>query len=92
MRLESFLSGGTFIASLAIAYFFYRFYKQRSDSLFLLFSLGFLLLGLERLVLIFVTSASEFHAYVYLIRLVAFSLIISGIISKNFSKKSGIKK
>lgn len=86
MKLESFLSGGVFIASLAIAYFFYRFYRQRSDPLFFLFSFGFLLLGLERLVLILVTSASEFHAYVYIIRLIAFSLIIGGVVSKNLPR------
>ncbi|MES2273191.1 MAG: DUF5985 family protein [Chlamydiota bacterium] len=86
--INSFLSGSILISSWCIACFFYRFSKKRKDVLFFQFALAFFLLGMERIVLVFVSLGSEFHAYTYMIRLIAFILIISGIISKNISLRA----
>ncbi|MBA2269228.1 MAG: hypothetical protein H0W20_01355 [Chthoniobacterales bacterium] len=81
--LKHFLSGAICMASFTIALFFFRFWRRTSDRLFLIFSAAFLLLMAERIILVAVGSSHEFVAYVYLVRLLAFALIIFGIIDKN---------
>ncbi len=78
-----FLSGAIFIASLTVSLFFLKFWRKEKDSLFLFFSLAFALIGIERIVLMAVTSATEGQPYIYLIRLTAFGLILTAIVRKN---------
>ena len=81
--LFSFFSGAAMMAFLAVALFFFKYFRKSGDALFLLFSFGFLVLGLER----FVTSnyfIPEAHIpLVYLFRFFAFGLIGAGILRKN---------
>jgi hypothetical protein len=81
MMLPTFLSGALCLGYFAAASFFLRFWKRTQDTLFLMFALAFGLLGIERIILTFVYSGDEFK--VYLIRLVAFILIIAAVIHKN---------
>ena len=81
--MRQFLNGALFAASLAISLFFLRFWRTTHDQLFLCFALAFVVLGLHWAVM-----ASEFTPLVtghqsYLPRLVAFGLIIAGVIGKN---------
>jgi uncharacterized membrane protein HdeD (DUF308 family) len=70
---------GCFVAAL----FFYRFWRRTLDRLFVWFSTAFLLLGVERLMLA-VTHANETSSpLIYVLRLVAFGLIIAAIVDKN---------
>lgn len=64
----------------------YGFYRQTKERLLMIFALAFWLLGIERLVLGFMGMENEPSAPVYLLRLIAFSLIIFAIIEKNRSK------
>jgi hypothetical protein len=48
-----------------------------------MFALAFALLGIERIVLAFGSVGGEVKPYVYLIRLLAFCLIIAAFIVKN---------
>jgi hypothetical protein len=59
-----------------------KFWKKSGDKLFLLFALAFTMLGIERLVEALLDSR-EFEGYV--IRLLAFILILVGIVQKNRS-------
>jgi hypothetical protein len=64
--------------------FFFRFWTKTRDRLFAIFGWAFLIMGVERLVLVLTPDFnSEDHAYLYLIRLTAFLVILFGIWDKN---------
>jgi hypothetical protein len=71
------------MASLTIALFFLKFWRRTGDRFFLAFSGAFLLLMLERIILFAIGVAHEFAPYVYVVRLLAFILIIAAIVEKN---------
>ncbi len=79
--MNLFLYGIIFAAAVTAMCFFFDFWKRTRDPLFLYFALAFGLLGVERLVLAFLTSSSEYK--VYLIRLAAFILFLVAILQKN---------
>ena len=64
----------------------YSFYRETKERLLLTFSIAFWMLSLERLALGFLGRENEPSAPVYLIRLVAFSLIIFAIADANRPK------
>lgn len=87
LDIIQFLSGSTMVASLAIGIFFLKFWRKTHDRLFLIFSLAFAILAVERVVLLrWGGTVEEVETWVYAIRLVAFVLIIGGIIDKNRAK------
>jgi len=86
------LLSGVIIAGYAVAgLFFVRFWRDTRDRLFGLFGAAFWLLCIQRLAL-YLTSApgpeTEDRSYLYLLRLVAFALIIVGILDKNRAKSN----
>lgn len=81
--LYSFVSGAFCMAAAAVALFFLRFWRTSRDRLFAILSLAFALLALERTVLAFVSLEHEGRHWIYVARLVAFGLIILGILDKN---------
>jgi uncharacterized protein DUF5985 len=76
---------GIIIAGYATAgLFFVRFWRRTNDRLFAIFGLAFWLLCLQRILLaLSADAAAEDRAYLYAIRLVAYVLIIVGIVDKN---------
>lgn len=68
---------------LAISLFFFRFWKTTRDRLFLFFSMAFILLLVERIVRASFDIQTEWIPAVYLFRLAAYGLLISGVIDKN---------
>jgi len=81
--MNYFLSGSIFAAALISALFFLRFYKDSGDRFFLLFSLAFLLLGIERLPLLLVAANSDTRGSIYIFRLCAYIVILCAIFYKN---------
>jgi hypothetical protein len=81
----SFVYGATAMAALAIALFFFRFWRDTHDRLFLLFSIAFVVFAVNRTVLATVHVAAENVPYVYALRLVAFALIAFAVVDKNRS-------
>lgn len=73
------LAAGYAVASL----FFLRFYRDTRDRLFVMFSLAFLLLAVQRVVLVLVNDDPTFVTWVYGLRLIAFLIILTAIIDKN---------
>jgi hypothetical protein len=71
-----------------VGLFFLRFWRDTGDRLFLIFALAFWLLGLTRLALAFTTYPSESQSGIYLVRLLAFVLILVAIIDKNRAGRS----
>lgn len=83
MVLYDFLNGATVFGFAICSLFFMRFYYRTRDELFLTFGLAFALLGITPAILTLCDIPTEERGSVYLIRLVAFLLIIVGIYRKN---------
>ena len=81
--LKPFISGAIYMACFTIALFLFRFWRRTSDRLFLMFSAAFILMMIERMILVTIGSSHEFAPYVYVVRLLAFLLIIAAIVDKN---------
>lgn len=81
--MVTFLYGAAAMGCAVIGLFFWRVWRQSRDRLFLMFALAFWILTVDRTVLGVMTFATEWRSYVFLLRLVAFCLILYGIFEKN---------
>ena len=78
-----FLSGMLAMGYLVAAGFFFRFWKETRERLFIYFSLAFAILAVQRVLLAFDFSPMEDKTWMYGLRLIAFVLIGFAIVSKN---------
>lgn len=78
------LTMGYFVATL----FFLRFWRQAGDRLFAIFAIAFAVLGTQRAALVLVGDWFGSATWLYLLRLLAFLLILYGIIDKNRPRAS----
>ena len=85
--MNLFLLGAIATMSLMAALFFLRFWWETQDRLFLLFALAFGLEGLNRTALALQPNPNEGEPLFYLVRSVAFALIILGIVDKNRAQR-----
>jgi Ca2+/Na+ antiporter len=85
MTLDVFLGGCIFTMCLGIGLFQLRFWVRTRDRLFLGFALAFFLLAVNRIALTLTTTTdvNEGRLSLYVIRLVAFVIILLSIIDKN---------
>ena len=83
------ISGAILMGYAVSGLFFFRFWRQTQDRLFLIFAIAFWLLGLQRLALALVDPAHETRTGLYLVRLFAFLLILGAIVDKNRSGGGG---
>jgi uncharacterized membrane protein HdeD (DUF308 family) len=83
--IEGFLLGVIVTASLTAAGFFWRFYRQTRDSLFFAFAAAFAIEGVNRMAFLLVDKPSEGSPIIYMVRLVAFLLLLGAIVAKNRS-------
>jgi hypothetical protein len=81
--LEGFLLGVIVTASLACGVFFLKFWKRTRDPLFLAFGAAFVIEGLNRLGFLFIDNPYEGSPAIYVVRLLAFGLILAAIVRKN---------
>jgi len=84
-----FLSGALTFTYVIAAFYFLQFWRRSTDRLFLMFALAFGLLAVNQLTLFIIGSADELGEYVYLLRVLAFSLIVIGIVLKNVAGRAG---
>lgn len=77
------LSGAVAALSMVASLFFLRFWKSTADRFFLYFALSFLIEGCNRVFLAMATSADENTPFYYMLRLVAYGLILWAIFEKN---------
>ena len=78
------LVSGAIVMGYAVAgLFFLRFWRLTRDRLFLIFGLSFYLLGAQRLALALSSQSPQYTTALYLVRLLAFALILAAIIDKN---------
>jgi hypothetical protein len=83
--MKEFLWGALAMSSLAIAAFFFKFWRDSRDRLFAAFGAAFGVFALNWLLLALFNPGVETRHYVYVVRLLAFILLIIGIIDKNRS-------
>ncbi|HEY3243733.1 MAG TPA: DUF5985 family protein [Phycisphaerae bacterium] len=74
--------GANVMAAFVIGLFFLRFWKKSRDRLFVYFSLAFWMMGLNWVALAF-SQRDEAQTALYIIRLLAFGIILLGIWDKN---------
>lgn len=83
--MNQFLSGAIMMACFVAGLFFLRFWRSTRDRFFALFALSFWLLALERIILVTLDPIDETRTFVYLIRSMAFAVIVMAILDKNRS-------
>jgi peptidoglycan/LPS O-acetylase OafA/YrhL len=83
-----YMSGAVTLGFLVAALFLVRFWRRTADRLFLAFAVAFALLALNQALAQWLGAADERIAYTYLLRVLAFVLILAAIIDKNVSQRS----
>lgn len=79
---------GAIAAGLIVAgLFFFRFWRQTRDRFFLLFAASFWLEAVNRIALALLEHADEQEPLFYLVRLVAYGLILAAIWQKNRTRR-----
>jgi hypothetical protein len=78
-----FLWGVSAMGAWAVGLHFLRFWRETRDRLFAFFAAAFWILGFNWLGLALTNPAEEARTYFYVLRLVAFLLIIGAVLDKN---------
>ncbi|HVG53013.1 MAG TPA: DUF5985 family protein [Vicinamibacterales bacterium] len=78
-----FLQGVSSMGAYTSGVFFLRFWRERREPLFAFLGLAFLFIGLSWTLAALFSPGEETRPYVYGLRLIAFALIIAGIVRKN---------
>jgi hypothetical protein len=81
--LVAFLQAVAATAAWLNGVFFWRFWRQSRDQLFALFAIAFWLLAASWAILSVFNPQGESVPYVYALRLLAFVVLIGGIVQKN---------
>jgi uncharacterized membrane protein len=85
--MNDFFSGATCALSCVAGLFFFRFWRKSRDRFFAFFAAAFWLLALQRMVGVVLRHEQEDVTGTYLIRLLAFVLILVAIVDKNRSRR-----
>lgn len=83
IRLDMFLLGYIAAASVAVALFFLRFWRETRDFLFVAFAFFFVVQGVTRAFTLSTTSPNLADSWVYVLRLLAVALLVAAILRKN---------
>lgn len=86
--MTSFLLGAMAMGCATVALFFFRFYRDSRDRLFLYFGLSFLIEAINRTQFALHESREDAPLY-YAIRLVAYLLILWAVVEKNLPRRGG---
>ena len=81
--MNEFLMGGIGVASFVAGLFFFRFWRHTRDRFFVFFALSFWIEAANRVAMIIHLEPNEGEPGYYVVRLVAYGLIIAAIVYKN---------
>jgi len=81
--MNEMLLGAIAMASLVASLFFLRFWRSTGDRFFLFFALSFFIEGVNRVLLAPSAQSSDAVPAYYLVRLLAYGLILYAILDKN---------
>lgn len=85
--MNEFLMGGIAVASFVAGLFFFRFWLQTHDRFFIFFALSFWIEAVNRIAMIVFSEPNEAEPGYYVVRLVAYGLIVAAIVHKNRAKR-----
>lgn len=88
-ELFGFINGGLATGFLVATLFFVRFWKRTGDALFTMFGFAFGILAVAQPLPMLTGATSETQAPIYLLRLLAFVLIIGAVVRKNMQGRGG---
>jgi hypothetical protein len=83
MNAVAFIQGAVTMGCVVAGIFFLRFWQQSRDRLFLHFAFAFWLLAVAYTLLGLVAFATDQRIYVFIMRLLAFCVILYAIFEKN---------
>ena len=81
--LNAFLLGSVVSLCLIAGLFFLRFWRKTADRLFLMFAIAFWMLAVNWAALMFVNELNEVRTALYVVRMLAFVLILLAVFDKN---------
>ena len=84
--IQGFLLGIIVTASFTAAVYFLKFWRNTHDPLFMAFAAAFTIEVLNRLTYLFLESPNEGSPAIYIVRLLAFLIILVAIVRKNRSR------
>jgi hypothetical protein len=85
---EAFLVGVIAMASLTAGLFFLKFWRDTGDSFFLAFAASFTTESFYRGTILFLPKPNEGNHWLYMVRLLAYLLILFAIVRKNYGKNN----
>ncbi len=88
LDMTEFWSGAVTMAYLVAALFFLRFWRRSRDPFFLMFSLAFVILAINRVSMI-AWRGGEQDAAMYVGRLIAYLLLLVALVIKNRTPRRG---
>lgn len=84
--MANFLHGAISMAAAVAALFFLRFYRKTHDRFFLYFFAAFIIESISRLLAVACGWDDRSGGWFYVLRIVAYGLIIAAIIDKNLRR------
>jgi hypothetical protein len=84
--LNGFLLGVIVTTSLTAGVFFLKFWRRTRDPLFLAFAAAFTIEGINRIGFLFVERPNEGRPEIYVVRLLAFLIILAAIVRKTSAR------
>lgn len=85
--VATFLSGMVTMGFLVASLFFFRFWNRTRDRLFALFGVAFLLMAVNQLFTHVSGPATQDFFYAYVLRIIAYVMLIAGIVAKNLEQR-----
>ena len=82
-----FLAGAVTMGCIVASAFFVRFWRKTADRLFLAFAAAFGLLALNQILAAVLEAGDERTPFVYVLRVLAFVLILLAIVDKNVAPR-----
>lgn len=81
-----FLMGAVAMGFATASLFFLRYWKETRDRFFAMFALALFVLAVNRVLLVLLHEREEYTLVPYLVRLLAFVLILAAILDKNLRR------
>ena len=90
--MNQFMWGALAALSFVAAAFFWKFFGRTRDGLFRALSAGFALLTIHWAALGLLNPGDETGHYVYILRFLAFIVMIAGVVAKNRSPRRALSR
>ncbi len=91
--MNNFIDGAIMMGFCVGALCFLKFWRRTRDRFFLWFSLAFWIMAVNRLFMVILTPdrtvPNEHHALLYVVRLIAFAILLLAIVEKNRQPRGG---